>query len=452
MGVLNREPHPPLGLLYLASSLRMKGHTPYFHIWRESEIYDSIVEEIRRKEIDVCCLSLYTSQILLQFRLMEKLKEQIPITKIVIGGPHASALSKITMEECPYIDYLVFGEGEETICKLIEAISINKAVDDIKGICFRKGDQVITTIPRPLIMDMDTIPFPAYDLFLPYRGTYASIITSRGCLHNCEFCYKGVFGSTFRRRSPENVVEELKILVNDYGFKHIYFADDYFDMDSNWLEEFYEGIESHNIKFTWSCMGDIMIANEYRYRRMKEHGCIQICFGIESGNEEILKGIGKNITKEDIKNAIRAARKAGIITRGFYILGHRMETEHSLKDTIAFALQERVTSGIFYIMSPFPGSMAYQYVREGLKYRWDLYCSQQKIGYRGISICSISPDTLWNYWRKAVARFYGNISYLWDILFHIDISRRERKEAIKFWLFGVIARFTHIKIKRLYDF
>ncbi len=371
---------------------------------------------------DVCGFSLYTGGLLHQYGTIKKIKELFRDCLIIVGGPHASALPERTMQECEDIDFLIHGEGEITVGKLIDALKSSKPPYEIDGICYRRDGKIIKNKSRELIASLDDIPFPAYDLIFDNSYKYhnrrmqtgnkvAAIITSRGCPWKCSFCYKAIFGSRYRRRSPQNVVEEIKILIGKYGVDDIMFVDDLFAVNEQWLREFCDELESNNVNICWKCLGRVDTLSVDNMRMMKEHGCYGIEFGVESGNEAVLQDINKKITLSRIKKTFREAKEEGLLTNAFLIFGNRLDTHETILQTMRLVKDIRPDFCGFAVLLPFPGTEVYELLDEKIKFNWEAFNGYY--GYKHmISLCSVSPADLQRYGRQAAAEYYGTISYL----------------------------------------
>jgi radical SAM superfamily enzyme YgiQ (UPF0313 family) len=233
-----------------------------------------------------------------------------------------------------------------------------------------EGDKFIKTKPRKLIENLDKIPFPAYDL-VPDLTAYApqvfnyrklpvsNVFTSRGCPNQCTFCDRTVFGQRFRQRSPENVAKEISLLYHKYGIREFYFADDTFTLNFERVEKLFEILDKEDIHFPWTCQSRVSAVNEKMIKKMKELGCWMLCFGIESGDESILKTIKKNISLDSIRQAISWCKKAGLRSTGFFMIGHHGETIETMNKTIKFAQELPLSIATATINTPYPGSEQY---------------------------------------------------------------------------------------------
>ena len=412
--------YPPLGMLYLAAVARQNGY--------KVDLYDAGVVETRldaaldyveQANPDVLAFSLYTTNLLDTYHFIENLVKKLrPI--IIVGGPHATALPRATMEECQYIDYLVYGEGEVTFIEFLNALRDGKSLAEIDGLYYRQSESILNTKPRTFIENLDQIPFAAWDLIQKYKypmdavrkgERVAPIATSRGCPYNCAFCNKAVFGRRYRRRSPESVVKEIEFLTIKNGLDEIFFVDDLFALDRRWLAEFYQLLDAKNIKIPWKCLGRVDILQYEDFLEMKRHGCFVIQLGIESGNDHILEDINKNITTGQAEKAVKEAKRAGLDVHTYFILGHRLDTVESIKQTIAFARKLNSDFVSFFVLVPFPGTKVYEYVPQHLKNSWDRM-SYYHDTTNPISICEVEPEKLLDLVKWAFASFFIRFRYL----------------------------------------
>jgi anaerobic magnesium-protoporphyrin IX monomethyl ester cyclase len=460
---ISKNEYPQLGLLYLASIARQKGHiVDFLDCSAKHQSIEGTLRELKKFKPDICGFSLYTQGLRLQYKFIKDVKKHFPGSIIFVGGPHASALPERTMEECKEINYLIFGEGEVTFAELTEAIQENEKTEHIDGVCYRLGKKVIKNKHRKLIADLDSIPFPAYDLI--YRKGYqyhnrkmevggkpAAIISSRGCPWNCVFCYKGTFGRTYRRRSPENVVEEMIVLIERYGVNDITFVDDLFAVNKRWLREFCARLKEKKVCIPWKCLGRVDTLSIEDMKMMRGHGCYGIEFGVESGNQEVLKDINKKITIPQVKRAFKAAKDTGLMTSAFFIFGNRLDTRKSIIQTMELAREIKPDFAGFAVLLPFPGTRIYQMLDEGIKYKWELYGSYY--GYlHTISVCSVDAMELQEFGKQASPEYYGRIHYLID---NIVLSKHHIKirkyQLLFFGYFFIKNLLIRIKSKRIFS-
>ena len=441
--------YPPLGLLYLASVARKSGYTvDFFDAGIENNAKNiSLEDDIIKFNPDVCALSLYTTNILEAFNIIRWVKTRLPKCKVVVGGHHATALPERTMKECQDIDYLVYGEGEETFVELLNAIDKNYSASEVRGIFYRANNSIRSTEPREYIEGLDSIPFPAFDLSKDFNYPYDAfvqgrrvgvIVSSRGCPYKCVFCNRAVFKSKYRRRSPGNVVAEMKYQIEKFGVDEIYFMDDLFAINRRWLNEFYLELEENAVKVPWKCLGRVDILSKEDFVRMRKNGCYIIQFGVESGNDKILEDIKKHITVDQARRSFKEARDAGLHTHGFFIFGHRKDDNSSIKQTLKFAQELNPPFISFFLLVPFPGTEVYSYVNSEQRYDWDRI-KYYHFGTLPISVCKIDPRSLVLFADQAFSEFYGRMRYLWQNLFHADSSLKIRKMIVINWKSALIS-------------
>ncbi len=324
----------PLGIAYLARVLEQAGY--------QAKVLDPCPLNFSVREItawivsekpDILGISASTHVALTAYQLAGEVKKQLPSLPIIMGGSHCTVFPEQVLDECPDVDTVVIGEGEERIVPLIESLVKGKSLATIPGLVFRNqnGKSEYTGAP-PIQKDLDTIPFPARYLFdrsryIPFpdqmrKSPVTHAITSRGCAwHKCKFCYEGGrFMPRYRRRNPENVIEEL-IEIRGQGFRGVAFWDDNFCISEKWVGHFCELLREQNLGFTWTCFGRVDTITEKMIWDIKSAGCFSIYFGFESGNQEILDLVNKGTTLEQAKHAVSLCHRAKIEVRGSFILG-----------------------------------------------------------------------------------------------------------------------------------
>ena len=454
LGGVSPNATAPLGILYLASIAQMKGCVVEFY--DASFTYNNVGQFLKylnrlkaRKGFvpDVCGFTLFTVNVLDCYKFAETIKKEIPRCKIIVGGPHATALPERTMQECVLIDYLVYGEGEVTFAELLNAVNNRKSLKTVNGIYYRINKEIANTPPRKYIEDLDSIPFPAFDLLpkdYPYKlydalnvgNVGAPIITSRGCPFECTFCFKATFGTRYRRRSPKNIVAEMKHLIENFGINNIFFEDDFFAVDKSWLEDFYQELKKNKIRVPWRCQGRVNTLSKEDYIKMKENGCYHITFGVEAGNDEVLKDIKKNITVRQTIKTFNDVKKSGLMVMGNFIFGHRKDTYFTINETLKLAKKVNPDTVSFLCLAPIPGSQVYSYLPGDLKYDWDKHGS-----YFGnssklpLSICEVRAEDLYSFLKQAHIKFYGRFKYLWEnVLLPRNAHKPFRKMKLLYWM------------------
>ncbi|MBC7262671.1 MAG: radical SAM protein, partial [Chloroflexi bacterium] len=182
------------------------------------------------------------------------------------------------------------------------------------------------------------------------------ILSSRGCPYNCSYCFKGIVGRTYRQRSPGNIIAEIRQVIDQYGIRNFYFIDDLFTIDQRRLEAITEQLIREELDIRWQCLGRVDRVNAEILRKMYAAGCRRIHFGIESGNEEVLRRIGKGIKLEQVRQAVRWAQEAGIHVKGYFMLGLPGDTEETMQQTVDFAVELNLDEAMFSLTTPFPGT------------------------------------------------------------------------------------------------
>ncbi len=376
---------PPLGIGYIAALLEQHGFSPeIIDCMPLNMSIEELVDELRCRKPDVVAFSSTVLFINATKEAAQMLKEALSETVIVLGGPHVTSLPQETMQ-WPYFDIGVLHEGEYTFLELAEALEKNRnllkdkaKLSKIKGIVFRdsKGELVFTK-QRPLIENLDELPFPARHLFPPLekyspveasfkRRPYAHLMSSRGCPYQCIFCDSKIFGHTVRMRSPKNVIEELELLVNEYGVREVRFFDDTFTFSKERVLELCRLIKERTPKLIWTAITRVNKVDPGLLSAMADAGCWQISYGLESGNQHILNIMKKGTTLEQGRAAVKWTKQAGMETRAYFIFGMPGESAETINNTVQFAKSLDLDVVTFYNVTLMPGNELYQIAkREG---------------------------------------------------------------------------------------
>lgn len=361
----------PLGIFYLASFLRENGYDVTVSDAEALNLTEEqIIEAIAHLSPDYIGISSTTVAFHRALGVARAIKERFPSIPIILGGPHVTSNVEHAMSFEDF-NFGVIGEGEITLLELIGALSKGIPVNEVAGIAYRDNSKkVVATPKREFIDNLDMLPFPAYDLipnislYTPPPSNYKTlpvinIITSRGCPNQCTFCDRNVFGRKYRERSAENVFAEIKYLWGKYHIREIAFVDDTFLISKKRVRDLFELLNKEGLRFPWTCMARINNVTFEFLQFLKENGCWNIAFGIESGDENILDVIKKNISLDAVRQVIDWCNKLQIKTKGFFIVGHPMDTIETIDKTIRFACSLKLDAVVVTINTPIPGSQQY---------------------------------------------------------------------------------------------
>lgn len=328
------------------------------YVWRE------VKETLQSFNPDIIGISLISVEYAAALKISKICKEWKGDIKVIWGGFHPTFMPEGSLKNIE-VDVVVAGEGENTAVELYKAFKHNKSLYNIPGLFLRnKNGTVFFTGQRPLISDLDEIPFPARHLRL-YPETYnpivmGSLITSRGCPYRCTFCgCRNLWDKKFRRRSPKNVIKEIVELVEKYDTNHVFFMDDTFGLNKkNGIELCHEIINS-KLNIVWTTGTRVDKVDDELILYMKRAGCVYIDLGIETGSERMSKIIKKDITHEAIWNAIKIINRNGIASGAFFMAGFLEETLDDLEDTFKMIKETKTTHIALNVWDPMPGSDLY---------------------------------------------------------------------------------------------
>ncbi|PLX98706.1 MAG: hypothetical protein C0623_11940 [Desulfuromonas sp.] len=376
---------PALGILLLAAVAREAGHeVAVIDAAARNMDLNATLHEINAFCPEVLGISSTTLSISHAKSLAAIIKEAFPDIIIILGGPHVSAVPELTLNRLPDIDIAVLGEGEETIVCLLQAIKESKPLADVEGIVYRDtaGD-LIRTKARSPVNELDSLPYPAWDLLEGFPEKYTSpafkvrkkpsvsLVSSRGCPNECIFCDRSVFGKSCHAYSAEYIVHLIEYLYVEFGVREFSFEDDTFITFKKRLFEICHKLIALNLDISWSCLGRVDHVTSEGLRLMKKAGCWQISYGIESGRDEILRIINKNINLSQIRSAVELTRKEGLNAKGFFIVGNPGETRQTLQQTLSLMLALPLNDISVAMLTPFPGTEIEARVEEFGKFSGD---------------------------------------------------------------------------------
>ena len=372
----------PLGVGYLAAVLRRQGADvkiccqDIFHYPNEemAKLF------LKNENYDLICIGFLAARfretILDLCATVNKFKKN---AWLILGGHGPSSIPEYVLKSTD-VDVVAIGEAEETIVELLKCKIEGGDLSQIKGIAYRNNDNIVINERRKPIMDLDSIPFPEWSLFPIERyincvrffraskgDKTLEILTSRGCVNRCNFCYRMEWGIRFR--SAENVIKEMKLLNDKYGINCFFMDDELFNFPKKRIFEFYEVLRKNNLKIKFSCNARVDVFDEETAVCLKESGCVFLNFGFESSDQNVLNLMKKNTTVEQNIRAAEIAKKVGIGMGLNFIWGNKGDTEESLWNNVKLIKQYNTYDQIRTIrpVTPYPGcELYYEAIERGL--------------------------------------------------------------------------------------
>ena len=343
---------PPLGLLYIGAVLEKEGvDVRIVPADMKNMSWGDIKQDILDYKPDIIGITSTTENRFQSFKLVKLAKKTFPQAMVIMGGPHASMAAEDCLAHIPELDLVVRGEGEDTMIELCRWHQEGKNIEElesISGISFSKNGEVKSNPARPLIKDLDSLPFPAFDLVsfedynfkfpVPGQGELpaVNIMSSRGCPFKCNFCATPInWGRNVRKRSPENVVDEIEGLIERYSVKVVFFFDDTFNVDTKRVEKICDLIIERKLNIFWKCDVRIDLINKPLLTKMKQAGLFHLSFGLEAASERVRNEvIDKKVDIEDFHNLVQWCQELDIIPNVFFIYSHPTETWEEAQETI----------------------------------------------------------------------------------------------------------------------
>jgi len=368
----------PVNLLYLAAAARQAGQEPFVWDFEVEPFSEKIVKDRAREVsphlVGITCL---TCNVKMGARIARWIKEETPDVFVAVGGPHGSAIPEKTLREFPDFDAVIIGEGERTWAELADKLEKGVTLDGTPGLAHRRGEEIVVEERRPLMRDLEELPFPARDLIdhSLYRGasspgldaTYyrsTELFSSRGCPERCIFCASKVtFGRTVRFRSPENFLAEVDECMERWGYRHFTIEDDTFTYRPGRLAKICRGLKERGV--SWDCDTRVNLVSREMLFMMAESGCQKVAFGVESGSPEILAKLKKDINLEQVRKAFKWAQQAGLITTAFFIIGgHPSENFEDVEMSAELIKEIDPDLMAVAIGVPFPGTELERLMKE----------------------------------------------------------------------------------------
>jgi len=376
----------PLGLGYISSVLREKKiKVEVMDInafrWNKKEVED----KIKNSDADVFGVGAIVTVYRYVKWLIEIIKKYHPDKKVVIGGSVGTSIPHIILGKTQ-ADIVCMGEGEITIFELMMALQDKKeALHEVDGIWFRNDDgKIFENKPRKAMKNLDTLPWPAWDLFpmdiylrnpigAPNRNKWISgeangtvplsmnINGTRGCPYKCIYCYHDFMGKGYRHRSAENIIKEMKFLHDRYGVKYFHFIDDEYCLKKDFVYEFCKKVKREfNNEITWGCAGRVNLMTEDLIATMADAGCVLIGYGIESGSQKMLDAMKKTATVEQAKETVRLTQKYLGWADCSFMIGTPGENRGTIQETIDFCKEMELTPEVIFFTTPYPGTELYR--------------------------------------------------------------------------------------------
>jgi len=369
---------PLIGVAYIAAYLRERGIDVDILDATALEVsYEGVVEYVSYHNFDFVGVTSIAATHQSALRHLREIKEAHPDIVTIIGGPHATALDKELVREQGFVDYLVRGEGEITAYELVDTVWKGGDVSEVKGVTYRKDGEVVSTPPRPVIKDLDILPYPALDLmplheyYFEMRGlaTKKDLIlpfcAGRGCYSDCGFCASKMMWGGPRLRSVDKVIEELVWMRDKYDMKVLFSYDDILSSNRKWLIEFCRKFVDAGLNdIRWSCDARADTLSDEMLTWLKKANCAYVLLGLEFGTQRLLDFSNKKLNLSKVKEAVKMIRRHGINSCGSFIIGYPTETREEILQTGKFGRSLNLDAVLTNLAVPYPGTQMYDYCVE----------------------------------------------------------------------------------------
>jgi anaerobic magnesium-protoporphyrin IX monomethyl ester cyclase len=422
----------PLGVMSIAAYLRQRGLSDIRIL--DMRVHDLSVDQVRDEiaayRPDVVGITAMSLEAQAAHEVLAAARQVCPGCVTVMGGPYPTATPELALADA-LLDYVVLSEGEETAWELLQALLSGGEAHQVAGLAYRGADgRVVRSSARPPMMDMDSLPWPAYDLVdmeayfsqlrthlspQQARARYAPLFTSRGCPFGCIYC-QHMFGRRIRYRSPESVLAQIGHLIEAYGVQEIHFEDDSFNVDLDRAKRVFdlliEADLGTKIAFPNGMRADF-VDREFM-RKAKAAGVYSVAFGIETASPRIRKMIHKNLDLDKVTEAIDLAYEFGIWSIGFFMLGFPGETRQEMEETVDFAVRSKLTTASLHSVIPLPATPLWDLVAETHPELLET-AKQFDFEFTGQPMAAVEPEEFQHIFERAFRRFYFTPRRLWRL-------------------------------------
>lgn len=421
---------PPMGIGYLSSYLKQEGHdVSLLDLNISPATREGIIERVRQYRPDLIGVPIMCTGMDQVRDVVETVKKHSDVP-VVLGGAQASSLPEHSLRFTG-ADYVVIGEGEITAAELVSALGSSADLGGVLGLGYMSQGEYVQNAPRPMVEDLDSLPMPDWHLINPrnYRIApvlssakafpIAPVVTSRGCPFDCTFCAgKSIWGKSYRYRQAVPVVDEIQMLMQDYGVREIFMGDDNFNLKTSHAADICEEILRRGMKLPWACPNGVRVDSlkPDLLALMKRSGCHLVGLGIESGDQRVLDMAKKSLDLSIVPRVCKEIDDAGITAVGFFVLGLPGDTRETVEKTMRFSRELPLKRAWFNILAPYPGSEVFE-----------MYLRDRNIGsleWRALDTCGddvaqlsdVSPEELDRLQKRAAFRFYARPRIMLDLL------------------------------------
>lgn len=412
---------PPITLALLANIARENGEVRLLDGNVEDLSLRDLFEDMRAFGPDLVVVNTGFPSIDEDMAVAKKIKDSFPKTRIVAFGVYFSLLEGEGLKDYDFLDFAICGEPEPTFLELLTALAKGQAdFSRIQGLLYRKDGEVCVNPKRPLMMELDKLPFPARDLLkndryrLPHNDkTFTLVNVARGCPYPCIYCIvHPYYGNKVRKHSVEYVIREIRECIEKHGIQEFLFWEEVFTLDKKYAMELCQAILNEGFSFQWAATTRVGLLDEELLAMMKKAGCYLLGLGIESGVQQILDNAKKNQTLEDARRAVALCKKVGIRTMGHFIFGLPGETRETAEQTIQFMLRLDLDYMQSYCAVPYPKT---EYGTMAKEKGWVRSVPWSRYDFGGTSIVdmgTLKPEDITYFRERAFKKFYYRPLYL----------------------------------------
>jgi radical SAM superfamily enzyme YgiQ (UPF0313 family) len=444
---------PPIGLAYIAAVLEEANiKVSILDASSLKYTFKETIQELKNLRSKHILINNATITFSEDLELSALIKNEFKDISITFAGTHVTALPKESLSN-EEIDFIIIGEPEYSVKDLILSLEQEKNLKEIPGIGYKDNGKIVLTKARKPKENLEEMPFPARHLIpnaeyfnpLAKRLPYTTLLSSRGCPFKCIFCTSTIlYGKKWRARSPENVVDEIEHVIEQYGIKEIFFRDETFSFNRKRVLQICQEIMERELDITWMCNTRVDTVDKELMKVMKSAGCHMLKFGVESGDQQILSNLKKGITLVDTINAFKWAKELDVSTVAHLMLGSPGETKKTIQKTIKFTLGLDPDYASFNITTPYPGTELFAIVEKEINSQMiSNYDMEKALESALFNTCftELTPKEIEETFDKAYTQFYFRPRYiLRRIKKQKTLSEIFRLISAGFYLFGFIVK------------